>query len=212
MKRCLLRKSRTVGLAIIATAFFTVSSTLIDFAHADQKEDTINALSAHYAAVPTMSGEFLQFGPKGEQNGGNFYLARPGKIRFDYEDPSPIEVVSNGQSVAVLNSKLKTFQSYPLKNTPLKLLLDNEINAANNSIIDVKVESDVTTIVMGDKQLFGNSIITLLFDPDNFDLRQWTIKDAQGKETSVMIFNIEKNVELSNKLFSFSRDKYKRNN
>ena len=212
MKHCLLQKIKTVRLAVLATAMIAVSGMLINVAHADQKEETINALSAHYAAVPTMSGEFLQFGPKGEQNGGNFYLARPGKVRFDYEDPSPIEVVSNGQSVAVLNNKLKTFQSYPLKNTPLKLLLDNKINVANNSIIDVKVEPDVTTIVMGDKQILGNSIITLLFDPVNFDLRQWTIKDAQGKETSVMIFNIEKNVKLSSKLFSFSRIKYKRSN
>lgn len=181
-------------------------------AFAGVKEDTINALSAHYASVPTMTGEFLQFGPKGEQDSGKFYLARPGKIRFDYQDPSPIEVVSNGKSVAVLNNKLKTFQSYPLSKTPLKLLLDNKINLKNNSIMDVKVEKDVTTVVMGDKQLFGNSVITLLFDPNNFDLRQWTIKDAQGKETSVMIFNVQKNVKLSNRLFQFNKVKYKRSN
>lgn len=179
---------------------------------AGQREDTINALSAHYANAPTMTGEFLQFGPKGQQKGGKFYLSRPGKIRFTYEEPSAIEVISNGKSVAVLNKKLKTFQSYPLKATPLKLLLDNKININNNSIQSVKVEEDVTTIIMGDKHLFGNSVITLLFDPETFDLRQWTIKDAQGKETSVLIFDVQKNVKLSDKLFQFSKVNFKRRN
>lgn len=191
----------TAGILVYSTSAF-----------AGQREDTIKALSAHYKAVPTMQGEFIQFGPKGDQNSGKFYLARPGKIRFDYEAPSPIEVVSNGKSVAVLNSKLKTFQSFPLSKTPLKLLLDNKINDTNKSIKSVTIEPDVTTIVMGDKQLFGNSVITLLFDPKTFDLRQWTIKDPQGKETSVMIFNVQKNKKLSSRLFRFSKVKYKRSN
>ncbi|MFK7903043.1 MAG: outer membrane lipoprotein carrier protein LolA [Nitratireductor sp.] len=198
---------KNIKSAFSALALVLAVST---FANANEREDTIRALSDHYAKVPTMSGEFLQFGPKGQQNGGTFYLARPGKIRFEYEEPSPIEVVSNGLSVAVLNKQLKTFQSYPLKKTPLKLLLDNKISVKNNSIKSVKVEEDVTTIVMGDKQLFGNSVITLLFDPKTFDLRQWTIKDAQGKETSVLIFDVQKNVKLSNRLFQFSKVKYKR--
>lgn len=195
---------------VLLASFTILLSTA--FVQAGQREDTINALSAHYANAPTMAGEFLQFGPKGQQNGGKFYLSRPGKIRFTYEEPSPIEVVSNGKSVAVLNKKLKTFQSYPLKATPLKLLLDNKINIKNNSIQSVKVEEDVTTIIMGDKQLFGKSIITLLFDPQTFDLRQWTIKDAQGKETSVLIFDVQKNVKLSNRLFQFSKVNFKRRN
>lgn len=205
-------KSDTLKAAVkVLLASSTVLLSAV-YSQAGQREDTINALSAHYANAPTMSGEFLQFGPKGQQNGGKFYLSRPGKIRFTYEEPSSIEVISNGKSVAVLNKKLKTFQSYPLKATPLKLLLDNKININNNSIQSVKVEEDVTTIIMGDKHLFGNSIITLLFDPKTFDLKQWTIKDAQGKETSVLIFDVQKNVKLSSRLFEFSKVNFKRRN
>ncbi|MBL1404526.1 MAG: hypothetical protein COC17_01890 [Hyphomicrobiales bacterium] len=200
---------KMVAKVLLAGSAILLSTVL---SQAGQREDTINALSAHYANAPTMTGEFLQFGPKGQQNGGKFYLSRPGKIRFTYEEPSAIEVISNGKSVAVLNKKLKTFQSYPLKATPLKLLLDNKINIKNNSIQSVKVEEDVTTIIMGDKHLFGNSVITLLFDPETFDLRQWTIKDAQGKETSVLIFDVQKNVKLSDKLFQFSKVNFKRRN
>ena len=105
---------------------------------ADIKSDTLNALREHYAKVPTMQGEFLQFDPKGNQSGGTFAIKRPGKVRFDYEEPSPVEVVSNGLAVMVINNKLKTFDSYPLKNTPLKLLLDDKLNISKDAIIDVR--------------------------------------------------------------------------
>lgn len=159
-----------------------------------------------------MKGEFLQFDPKGNQTSGTFAIKRPGKVRFDYEDPSPVEVVSNGLAVMVINNKLKTFDSYPLKNTPLKLLLDDKLNIGKNAILDVKTEQDATTIVLGDKQIFGNSVITLLFEPKTFALRQWTIKDAQGKETSVLVFNVEDNVKLPNKMFQVNKFKFKRKN
>ncbi len=181
-------------------------------AQADLKSDTLDALRTHYAKVPTMKGEFLQFGPKGDQSGGTFSIKRPGKVRFDYEDPSPVEVVSNGLAVIVINNKLKTFDSYPLKNTPLKLLLDDKLDISADAILDIKQEKDLTTVVLGDKQIFGNSIITLMFEPETFELRQWTIKDAQGKETSVMVFNVEDNVEISNKTFEVNKAKYKRSN
>jgi len=159
-----------------------------------------------------MKGEFLQFGPKGDQTGGTFAIKRPGKVRFDYEEPSPVQVVSNGLAVMVINKKLKTFDSYPLKNTPLKILLDDKLDIGPEAILDVQKDDDVTTIVLGDKQVFGNSVITLLFDPKTFDLRQWTIKDSQGKETSVMVFNVEDNVKISNRQFQINKSAYKRSN
>lgn len=179
---------------------------------ADIRADTLQALREHYAKVPTMKGEFLQFGPKGEQSSGTFAIKRPGKVRFDYEAPSPIEVVSNGLAVMVVNNKLKTFDSYPLKNTPLKLLLDDKLQIGDKAILDVQVSDDLTTVVLGDKQIFGDSIITLQFETGTFDLRQWTIKDAQGKETSVSVFNVENNVNLSNRMFQINKAQYKRKN
>ena len=165
------------------------------------KEEAVAAISQHFASVPTMTGEFIQFGPTGEQTGGIFYIQRPGKIRFAYESPSPLTVISNGRTVGVNNRKLNTWSFYPLDKTPLKLLLDDHIAFSDDSIRSVNVDEQITTVVMGNEQIFGNSEITLLFDPQTSDLRQWTIKDAQGKETSVMIFNVEKNVKIARKHF-----------
>lgn len=66
---------------------------------------------------------------------------------------------------------------------------------------DVKEEADLTTIVLGDRTIFGDSTITLMFDPKNFELRQWTITDVQKKDTSVMIFNVQNGVQLDPSVF-----------
>lgn len=185
--------------AVVVT--IALGAPTITQAKALSKKQAVKEISKSFAASPSMAGEFIQFNPNGEQTGGKFYIVRPGKIRLDYEDPSPLYVVSNGRTLAVNNSKLKTWNYYPLSKTPLKLLLSKKLKVNSKSIKSVEVGDDITTVVMGDKKIFGNSEITMLFDPATHDLRQWTIKDAQGKETSVMIFNVRKNVKISSSAF-----------
>ena len=141
-----------------------------------------------------------------EQTGGKFYIDRPGKIRFNYEDPSPMRVIADGKSVVIGNRKLKTWDIYPLSKTPLNPLLGNKIDLSAKMVRGVKEEADLTTIVLGDKNMFGDSTITMMFDPKTYDLRQWTITDAQGKDTSVMIFNVKTGVPLDEKVFSIPYD------
>lgn len=158
-------------------------------------------IADQFSSVKTLTGDFVQFGPRGEQTGGTFYIERPGKIRFNYNKPSPIRVISDGQSVVINNRKLDTWDLVPLSKTPLKLLLSDQINLKGNTVKSVKEEADMTTIVLGDKSIFGNSTITMMFDPKSFELRQWTITDAQGLDTTVMITNVRTGVRFANDMF-----------
>lgn len=163
-------------------------------------------IADHFSGVKTMMGEFVQFGPRGEQTGGKFFIERPGKLRFNYEKPSPMRVISDGKNVVIGNTKLKTWDLYPLSKTPLSLLLADRIDLGNKLVRDVKEEADLTTIVLGDRTIFGDSTITLMFDPKSFDLRQWTITDVQKKDTSVMIFNVQNGVQLDPSVFEIPYD------
>ncbi|MXO01823.1 outer membrane lipoprotein carrier protein LolA [Shinella zoogloeoides] len=188
---------------------FALAAGLSVLAPADasaQAGGTAQKIADHFASVKTMMGEFVQFGPRGEQTGGKFYIDRPGKIRFNYEDPSPMRVIADGKSVVIGNRKLKTWDIYPLSKTPLNLLLGDKIDLSTKMVRGVKEEADLTTIVLGDKNMFGDSTITMMFDPKTYDLRQWTITDAQGKDTSVMIFNVKTGVPLDEKVFSIPYD------
>ncbi|AYD02893.1 outer membrane lipoprotein carrier protein LolA [Neorhizobium sp. NCHU2750] len=166
-------------------------------------------IADHFSSVKTMMGEFVQFGPRGEQTGGKFYIERPGKLRFNFEDPSPLRVIADGRNVVVGNVKLSTWDIYPLSKTPLSLLLANKIDLSDDAVRSVKQETDLTTIVLGNKTIFGDSTITIMFDSKTYDLRQWTITDNQGKDTSVMIYNVQTGVSLDDKVFTIPYDQVK---
>lgn len=180
------------GLALVA---------LPEIAIAAADPSAAQKIADHFSSVKTMMGEFVQFGPRGEQTGGKFFIQRPGKLRFNYDKPSPMRVIADGKNVVIGNVKLKTWDLYPLSKTPLSLLLSEKIDLGNKLVRDVKQEADLTTIVLGDKTIFGDSTITLMFDPKTFDLRQWTITDVQAKDTSVMIFNVQNGVQLDPSVF-----------
>lgn len=171
---------------------------------------TAQKIANHFSSVKTMMGEFVQFGPRGEQTGGKFYIERPGKLRFNYEDPSPMRVISDGKSVVIGNMKLKTWDIYPLSKTPLSLLLADKIDLSNDKVKGVKEEADLTTIVLGDKSIFGEATITLMFDPKTFELRQWTTTDTQNKDTTVMIFNVQTGVDFDKRVFNINYDEVRR--
>lgn len=186
-----------ISAAIALSALFAATAPASVAAPADAAQK----IADHFSSVRTMSGEFVQFGPKGEQTGGKFFISRPGKIRFNYEAPSNFRVIADGKSVVINNPKLKTWDLYSLSATPLKLLLDDRIDLSGSKVKSVTEENDLTTIKLADKSVFGDSTITMMFDPATNDLRQWTITDAQGKDTTVMIFNVRNGVNVDPSVF-----------
>jgi outer membrane lipoprotein-sorting protein len=183
----------------LVSAFAIAASLCAPAAHAASA--AAQKIATHFSSVQTMTGDFVQFGPKGEQTGGKFFIERPGKIRFNYEKPSPIRVVADGKSVVINNKKLDTWDIYSLNKTPLKLLLSENIDLTDGKVKNVKEEDDLTTIVLGDKSIFGDSKISMMFDPKSSDLRQWTITDAKGLDTTVMIFNVKQGEKIDPAVF-----------
>ncbi|MEE2950742.1 MAG: outer membrane lipoprotein carrier protein LolA [Pseudomonadota bacterium] len=165
-----------------------------------QAQSAAQHIADHFSSVPSMHGNFVQFDPNGRQSEGKFYIERPGKVRFDYTN-TPLRVIADGSNVAINNKKLNTWDTYPLSETPLKLLLDRRIDLSEANIQSVKEEPDLTTIVMGDRSVFGNSRITMMFDPKTSDLKQWTIRDKQGRDTTVMIFDVQEGGNIQDSAF-----------
>lgn len=190
--------------SVVALVVATVSGAAVTPSLA-APEQAITAsaqqIADHFANIKTMTGEFVQFGPSGQQTGGKFYIERPGKLRFDYDSKSNFKVISDGNSVAVSNLRMKTFNIYPLSKTPLKLLLGNRIDLSGNEVKDIEQGPDATTIKLADRSVFGNSKLSMMFDPKTYALKQWTVTDAQGKDTTVMIFNVKEGVRVDPSLF-----------
>ena len=171
-----------------------------------QSDEAAQKIADHFSSVKSMMGEFMQFSPRNDQTSGKFFIQRPGKLRFNYDDPSPLRVIADGANVVIGNLKLKTWDVYPLSKTPLSLLLADRIDLQHQMVRNVQQTADLTTIVLGDKSLFGDQVITLMFDPKTYDLRQWTTTDAQGKDTTVVIFNVKTGVHFDDKVFAIPYD------
>jgi outer membrane lipoprotein-sorting protein len=200
-RRFLKAMVRAVSVAAIVTVAAGVAATPSMAVPEQAVTASAQQIADHFAQIKTMSGEFVQFGPNGEQTGGKFYIARPGRLRFDYDTKNNFKVIADGKSVAVSNVKMKTYNIYPLSKTPLNLLLGERIDLSGNEVKDIDQSPDATTIKLADKSVFGDSRLTMMFDPKSYALKQWTVTDAQGKDTTVLIFNVKEGVSLDPSLF-----------
>ena len=80
-------------------------------------------VSTYLTSVQVLTGNFVQVGPDGRRTTGELYIQKPGKVRFEYDPPSPIDIIADGQSVVVRDRQLATQDLYPLSQTPLRFLL-----------------------------------------------------------------------------------------
>ncbi|GJD76142.1 LolA family protein [Methylobacterium goesingense] len=150
--------------------------------------------NAYFNGMTTLTGTFVQIGPDGRRIGGKLTLAKPGRLRFDYDQPSPLEIVADGTSVAVKDRKLGTQDLYFISQTPLKFLLREKIDLAKDlTVNDVSNDPGGVRIALEDRStLGGTSRIQLFFDAEVKTLSQWRITDPQGYQTTVQLSNLQK--------------------
>ena len=137
-----------------------------------------------------MSAYFVQNTSNGQRAEGTLSVKRPGQLHFAYAPPSTLEVVSDGRSVAVRDKKLGTNDVYSVRQTPLKFLVQEQVDLARDTKVrDVQISPDgMVTVLFEDSATFGGtSKITLRFDARANALKQWTVLDAQGYETTVVL-------------------------
>ena len=150
-------------------------------------------VSAYLSGVRQLQGKFVQVGPDGSKSEGEFFLQKPGKVRFDYNPPNPIEMIADGQSVVVRDRKLATQDLYPLSQTPLRFLLADQIDLMRDTnLVGVYADDVFVTVVIEERQILaGTHRVMLMFGAKDYQLRQWTVTDPQGYDTTVAVYNLD---------------------
>jgi outer membrane lipoprotein-sorting protein len=153
----------------------------------------LDKVSLYLSGVQTMVGNFVQIGPDGARTEGTFYLQKPGKVRFEYSPPSPIDVISDGSAVVVLNRKLLTQDVWPLSQTPLRYLLADRIDLLRDTdVVSVSSDDTFVTVVIEEKQVvIGTSRLMIMLGAKDLQLKQWTVTDPQGYDTTVAVYNLD---------------------
>ena len=188
--------------AVLAGAFAVALLPAAAFAITNEERAVLAEISQKLSGVATMNGEFVQYDPDGTQRQGKFYIARPGRVRFQYDPPTTISVIADGESVLVFDKKLQTYDIWPLSQTPLRLLLDSNLDLSTSERLRrVSVAPDLVEVELQDDTKFSSGTLNLVFDRKTSELRQWTVTDQQGLQTLVTLYNVETGKQLAGDLF-----------
>jgi outer membrane lipoprotein-sorting protein len=154
----------------------------------------------------TLKGDFTQVSPRGRVSTGRVFIAKPGRMRFEYTPPHPLVIVSDGTWVAIRNNAKDKVDYYPLSKTPLKLVLAENVDLlrdANVQRVEKREGYVLVTLQAQDKGVPGS--LLLVYDPAQKVLRQWTVIDPQGRRTTITLSQLERDVRLDARLFRVQR-------
>jgi outer membrane lipoprotein-sorting protein len=167
-------------------------------------------VSSYLSSLQTLVGNFVQVGPDGSKTKGDFYIQKPGKVRFEYDAPSPIDIVADGSSVAVRDRKLATQDIYPLSQTPLRYLLSDRIDLLKDTnVVNVTADDVFVSVTIEEKQaLIGTSRLMLMVGAKDGQLKQWTVTDPQGYDTTVAVYNLDSSKKVDPGLFKIDFTNY----
>jgi outer membrane lipoprotein-sorting protein len=165
----------------------------------------VDAVSAWFNGVETLKGQFDQQNQDGSLVSGDFYLRRPGRMRFEYAAPQQLTLLSDGLWVMLNDREFESVDRYPLRETPLWLILKKHVDLAKDAlIVRVDREGGLTGVTVRSDDNDAQGALTLVFVGDQrlgLELRHWVIEDVQGKRTVVSLRQIEQGMALSPELF-----------
>jgi outer membrane lipoprotein-sorting protein len=200
---------RTLLAALLLAPLPAMTARAADTPHAavlsDAEEADLVRIETYLDRVRTLKARFLQVGPDGRSSGGTVWMQRPGRMRFQYDPPSPFLLVAGHGQVIFHDSQLDQTSNIPLERTPLGLLLRDRVRLSGDVTVTefnrLPGALQVTLVRTRDP---GQGSLTLVFADSPLTLRSWRVVDAQGKETTVNIYSPVLGGNFDQSLFTYT--------
>ena len=173
---------------------------------------SLNEISSYFNAMTTAEAQFSQITDTGETSTGRLFIRRPGRIRFEYDPPEATLVVVGGGQVAVFDPKSRDEPlRFPLRHSPLNLILEREVDLAQRDMVvaHFEVESQ-TAVTLQDLENPDYGFIQLIFNDNPVQLHQWVVQDNSGGQTHIILDSLTEGGKLSNMLFNIQHEMRKR--
>jgi len=176
----------------------------------DKQKAQAAKVSNYLSSLQTLVGNFVQVGPDGSKTKGDFYIQKPGKVRFEYDPPTPIDIIADGSSLVVRDRNLATQDVYPLSQTPLRFLLSDRIDLMKDTnVVNVTADDVFISVTIEERQaLVGTSRLMLMIGAKDGQLKQWTVTDPQGYDTTIAVYNLDATKKVDPSLFKIDYTKY----
>jgi outer membrane lipoprotein-sorting protein len=173
---------------------------------ADQAE--IAEIEHYLDSIRTMSAEFQQFDEQGRVATGRIYLARPGRMRVEYDPPTPYLLVASSGALVYYDPEVKQLTTLPLSSTPAAFLLKDHISLTKGVVVkSFERGPGAVRVEIADASDEGAGSVLLVFEDRPMALRQWTVTDAQGVKTQVVLTRTSFGMPLDPNLFAIPSPK-----
>ncbi len=203
MRNLLTRRSVMSALAAggLTMAAAGTGPVLANTTNADEAD--LKRVSDYLNQLRTLQGKFSQLDDDGTESEGVFFLQRPGKLRFEYISPPTYPtLVASGKWVTLENHQLKTVNRYPLKATPLKILLKKDVNLTKDTeIIAIDRSPGMLSVTARERAGKAQGELTMVFAAPALELRHWVVRDSNGYTTRVSLKEMRRDVDLEPALF-----------
>jgi outer membrane lipoprotein-sorting protein len=174
----------------------------------------LKEISAYLNSLTTVEADFTQVNADGSISTGKIFINRPGRVRFEYAPPDRSLVIAGGQQVAIFDAKSnQPPEQYPLKRTPLNLILAKDVDLGRAKMVVGHTEDGTSTRVRAqDPENPEYGSIELVFTANPVELRQWIITDDLGAQTTVILGEMKKGGKMKASLFDITAETERRAN
>jgi len=176
------------------------------FAQAQSATDQpdLARIQSYLDSLRALHARFLQIAPDGQTAGGQAWIERPGRMRFQYDPPSPFLLVAGNGLLTFHDSQLQQTSNIPIGSTPLGILLADHVTFSGAIAITgfqrLPGQLQLSLIRTASPQ---DGTLTLIFTDPPLTLRQWIVTDAQRRRTTVTLYNVELGGHFPAKLFEY---------
>ncbi len=172
-------------LAALAAALVLVAPAFAALDAAQQAE--LKRITDYWNTIQTVEGQFSQVDSNGGASSGGFLIKKPGRFRFDYNPPDELTVIADGYTVAVEDRKLETQDRYPLVETPLSILVDENITLQRPDleVMDVEKKDGAVRVRLKSLKEDAQGELLIAFTEADLTLQYWVVRDPQGTTVTV---------------------------
>ena len=175
--------------------------------------ETVAAIETYLQGVTTLRANFILVAPNFQTSHGEFSLQKPGKLRFEYDPPDQLLVVSDGKVITLVDYELPQVTRWPIKKTPLRpLVRSGTVFGDDVTIQGVRTYATQIRVAIAEAGDEDEGSMELVFWRDPLRLEGWEIVDAGGKRTIIALENLETDVTLDDSLWEFEDPRPQRRN
>ncbi|MFC3227273.1 outer membrane lipoprotein carrier protein LolA [Marinibaculum pumilum] len=168
-------------------------------------EAALQQVEDWFSRTRSLKADFVQVDDAGYTASGKLWLRRPGRVRFEYDPPVPLMIVSDGIFVMFVDKELEQVDRLPLVRSPLSILTADEVDLRKDAEVrDVSIQGGLIHVTLADPDSPEEGEVTLVFRGEPMTLRQWIVRDATGKEVAVTLQDTEVNPDLPQRLFVYT--------